>query len=458
MSLSASVVGLIGPLGVGWLWDAALASGRGTRPLPGMVYWLGLMTLGALIILGHGMGLSQTLVLSLVALVVTAGWVLRLRRSCKEAGGWLQRGLPFLPLAFAGIGYCVVDPVRVWDSYLIWLARVRLLEQWIPLSQFQDLRIIYPEYPFLGAAIWWWVDWAARVPVEAGRVVFLFAYLAFFLAVLARQEPRGGRRFRLVCLFLAYTCFSLQIINGYQDGLLMVSTGMVALAFLHWGDHGVAWIPALAAGLSLIKAEGAILGLILVFCWFVSRLTRSKAFHADRLNRRTLLLGALGFALVLAAWPWLQARNGLDATNVQGDAFQTQSIEAFIGQADRVPTILSEIARDYAWRPWIAIPFLAAVVSASISGKRLDRGRRFLLGFVMLHLVFVTIVFWATQMPFEWHLGSALHRLLLHGRLVMLLFVFETAAREWAPLFEGWPSRHRVSMRTIEEPGRPSWT
>jgi hypothetical protein len=71
-------------------------------------------------------------------------------------------------------------------------------------------------------------------------------------------------RVRLLWVFFAYACFSLEIINGYQDGLLMVSTGMAALAFMEWGDRGAVWIVPLAAGLSLIKTEGAVLSLILV--------------------------------------------------------------------------------------------------------------------------------------------------------------------------------------------------
>jgi hypothetical protein len=51
----------------------------------------------------------------------------------------------------------------------------------------------------------------------------------------------------------------------------------------------------------------------------------------------------------------------------------------------------------------------------------------------VLHLLFVVTVFWLTQLPFEWHLGTALHRLLLQGRLAMVPFVFETATLRWAP-------------------------
>jgi hypothetical protein len=46
----------------------------------------------------------------------------------------------------------------------------------------------------------------------------------------------------------------------------------------------------------------------------------------------------------------------------------------------------------------------------------------------------VVTVFWLTQLPFEWHLATALHRLLLQGRLLMLLFIGETATLQWAPL------------------------
>jgi len=433
IALIVSVFALIGPLGVGWLWAAALTHEGESTPSLGMIYWLGLMCVGALILLGHGLELSQTLVVVLVASASIGGWILHLMRNRRQTPAALTTGLALLPLALAGIAYCVLHPVSMWDSYLIWLARVRLLEQWTWLSRFRDLGIVYPEYPYLGAAAWWWTEWAARVPVESGRVIFLFAYLAFFLAVLARHERTRSIRVWLLWGFLAYACFSLEIINGYQDGFLMVSAGMVALAFLQWRDRGAVWVMPVAAGLSLIKTEGAVLALILVFCWFASKLSRLPTVRGNRVDRHVLLLGGLGFLLILAIWPWLQLRNGLDPVNFQGSAFRIRSIGIAVSQADRFPTILRAIGLYYAQRPWITLPFLAAVAVSLGPGEILDRPRRFLLGFVVLHLLFVITIFWLTQEPFEWHLGAALHRLLLHGRLVMLVFIFETANLRWAP-------------------------
>jgi hypothetical protein len=431
IALIVSVIALIGPLGIGWLWAAALTHKRESEPSLGMIYWLGLMCVGALIVLGHGLELSRTLVVVLVASASTGGWILHLRNRSQTRVA-LTTALPLLPLTLAGIAYCVLDPVRVWDSYLIWLARVRLLEQWTSLSRFRALGIVYPEYPYLGAAAWWWTEWAARVPVESGRVIFLFAYLAFFLAVLARYERTESIKLRLLWGFFAYACFSLEIINGYQDGFLMVSAGMVALAFLQWRDRGAVWVLPLAAALSLIKTEGALLALILVFCWFGSKLSRSPTVHGNRLDRHVLMLGGVGFILMLAFWPWLQLRNGLDPANFQSGAFQIRSIGIALSQADRLPTILRAIGLYYAQCPWITLPFLAAVGLSLTPGETLDRQRRFLLAFVASHLLFVTTIFWLTQEPFEWHLGSALHRLLLQGRLVMLVFIFETASLRWA--------------------------
>jgi hypothetical protein len=339
-----------------------------------------------------------------------------------------------LPLALGGIGYCVLDPVHDWDAQLIWLARVRLLQEWIPIERFRALEILQPGYPFLGSALWWWVERAAGVSVDAGRVVFLFAYLAFFLAVLKRENAEQHVWIGWLWIAAAYAGFSLQIINGYQDGFLMISAAMVALLFLQWGDRGSKWIVPTAASLSLIKAEGAILGAILVLCWLAS--SPSSILQAGRGYRKGLLLGMCGFVAITGGWFWLQTSSGLDATAVQGDAFRIPSMQALASQADRFPRILGEIARQSGLNWWITVPFLGAVVSIAARRERLDRERTFLLGFVIVHLLFVIAVFWVTQQPFEWHLSTALHRLLLQGRLVMALFAFETAC-QWAPWLEG---------------------
>jgi hypothetical protein len=434
IAVIVSAFALIGPLGVGWLWAAALKHHGESQPSLGMIYWLGLMTVGASVVVGHAVGLSQILVVLLVASACATGWALRVMRNRTGTRLGLTSALTLAPLALAGIVYCVLDPVQMWDSYLIWLARVRLLEQWTPLSRFRGLGIVYPEYPYLGAAVWWWTEWAARVPVESGRVVFLFAYLAFFFAVLAHYKKANSLGVQSLWVFFAYACFSLEIINGYQDGFLMSSAGMVALAFLQWGDRGALWIMPLAAGLSLIKTEGAVLSLILVFCWFGSKLSRVAAVYGNRLDRRVLLFGGLGFVLMLMMFPGLQLGSGLDPANVQAGAFRIRSIGIAVSQADRLPTILRQIVLYYAEHPWIAFPFVAAVGVSLVRQKILDRRQRFLLAFVALHLLFVITAFWLTQQPFEWHLGAALPRLLLQGRLVMFLFIFETASLWWTPL------------------------
>jgi hypothetical protein len=63
-----------------------------------------------------------------------------------------------------------------------------------------------------------------------------------------------------------------------------------------------------------------------------------------------------------------------------------------------------------------------------------------------VHLLFVVVVFWLTQQPFEWHLNSAGGRLLAQGRLVMVLFVCETAVQQWAPLLARARARPALAL------------
>ncbi len=443
---AASLIGLVAPLGVGCIWNEALRVRGETPPSFGMLYWLGLISLGAFVLLAFGLRLPQAFVLAAVSCASLGGWLWHLARRfvSRSTPVSYARGrtiAPLLPLVLAGVAYCVLDPVRVWDAHLIWLARVRLLEQWIPLWRFQELQITRPEYPFLGAAAWWFIQAISRVPVEAARVVFLFAYVAFFLAALARYSASWNMGGVALAIFFCYACFGLEIINGYQDGFLMVSAGMVALALLHWGDRGMAWIAPLAAALSLIKAEGAVLGPLVLLCWIASAPQRFATVWRDSSHGGGVRIGTLLFIVLISAWPFFLWQSGLDPGRVQGDAFRIDSLGVFAEQVDRVPAILSKIVSDYAAAPWVAIPFLAAVVW----GGTLDRNRRFLLAFVSLHVLFVVVVFWLTQLPFEWHLASAGPRLLAQGRLVMLLFVCETAVQQWAPLLAR-PSRPAIAL------------
>src|SRR5215470_14395032 len=93
IALIVSVFALIGPLGVGWLWAAALTHEGESTPSLGMIYWLGLMCVGALILLGHGLGVSQTLVVVLVASASIGGWILHLMRNRRQTPAALTTGL-----------------------------------------------------------------------------------------------------------------------------------------------------------------------------------------------------------------------------------------------------------------------------------------------------------------------------------------------------------------------------
>jgi hypothetical protein len=120
--------------------------------------------------------------------------------------------------------------------------------------------------------------------------------------------------------FFWYACFSLEIINGYQDGFLMVSTGMVALAFMEWGDRGAVWLcHSLRDSRSLKQRCCSFVdfGLLLV-CLQVVALA-DGAWESSGWTR--VVRGRLGFVVILALWPWLQLQNGIDPTNVQGACF-----------------------------------------------------------------------------------------------------------------------------------------
>ena len=128
---AASVVGSLGPLGVGWIWDRTLRARGVAPPSFGMLYWLGLISLGGIVLLAYALRLPKAFVLVAASSVSFAGWVWCVAPRFLSGGARIPTAsvraiAPFLPLVLAGVAYCVLDPVRVWDAQLIWLARVRL--------------------------------------------------------------------------------------------------------------------------------------------------------------------------------------------------------------------------------------------------------------------------------------------------------------------------------------------
>jgi hypothetical protein len=370
----------------------------------------GAMAIGTTVTVLHGFGASATMALAIAAVIVAFG-----AARCAPVAAAVRRAsmadravaaLVLLPILAAAL-FTLSTPVDAGDAVMAWYAKARSLLDWQPVSQ-----LPYAEYPNLGTMAWSLLlrvtGWANE---PAARLVFLALYAAFALSVPdVLERPRPRHAIWIVPLALLATFDLRMATNGYQDVPVASMAGVAAVLFaahLRTGDRARGMLALFFAGtLALIKLEGAVLGGLLVFVWLlVQRLAP--------LRSRSWTAGLLMFVALLALWPAIVSIYDLRLEQGQYNAFEGASLVDLAGRLSRLPTI----ARAFIGTgPRFLVPLVALVVLASSAAWYSSSTRRVLAFFAMAavaHSAWIVAVFLLTNLDVNWHLATALDRLVL---------------------------------------------
>jgi len=161
-----------------------------------------------------------------------------------------------------------------------------------------------------------------------------------------------------------------------------------------------------AGTLALIKLEGAVLGGVLVFAWLAVQ-------RFEPVRSRSWTTGLLMFVGLVAVWPLQVWTYHLRLEQGQYNAFEGVALFDLFGRVGRLPTI----ARAFvATGPRFLVP-LAAVLALGYSAIRTAASARRVLTFFAIaaaaHSLWIVAVFLLTNLDVNWHLATALDRLVL---------------------------------------------
>ncbi len=444
---------VVAPLLVGRLFGAARAEGVRGRPEEGLPWpaqlQLGLLAMGALLFFCHALRMPESLAFALpsaVALGSAAWWVVAQRQTTTTPHGSVLGGLAplaclvvlLLPVVVAAVAYTFVVPVHSWDALMVWFMKVRGLERWPSLADMP-----WPTYPELGPLLWRSVV-RSDVPIDEafGRLVTSCAFVAggASLAYGVGDDDRAAsiesHRLRAPVAVAAALCvvalFDRHLVtSGYQDPIVLgvgatVSVLLLRTRFRVRPDGGAprpVWAAAFGCGaLVLVKNEGVVLGGILWVAYVVVVLARLDATLRPVRLRALLVPSGIAAAIVVAATA-ARGAAGVDVTDVQHGDFGGVGFETLLHRVERVPVVLQAIVTRLLAQPVV-------VATPLVVGLALVRVRRAVavpLAFCALvaglHLSALVAVFVATNAPLDWHLQTALDRLLFQGAFSFCLAV-----------------------------------
>ncbi len=409
------------------------------REKPALQWWLGFFVIGTLLAVRHIFELPYVVVYASLATlpglaIWRRGFLLSMRqRITRPALLAMAFSIVFLTASIVRVLMSVLrsDALEIWYNKALHIARA---------ENFSATPFV--NYPNFGSA--WWAFFLRLVGLaneNVGRILFPVLYgigFAIFFQLLPK-ESKGKWTVALVwssLLFLFSSIFHFG--SGYQDGLIMLSTGVVALLFARLLKRELPdgqatptcsherFLPFILAGLMVyIKNEAIILAGIIVVSFVVIYALRHRPY-----SLKQYLLPSGVFFLLSCSRPLLLLMHGISPARVQGSAFTLQSLVDLPQRFERSSAILAAFWQH--WQIWSYILLFLLFCAAAVIWLRqchtLMWQLSFLLSALLLHHVFVFTVFLATEADLMWHLDTAASRLLyqhhgLYALTILLIFI-----------------------------------
>jgi hypothetical protein len=391
----------------------------------------------------HGLNVSKEVAFSLIYLVSIIGLILYIKiYLSSEMKPNRLIGLDYFDiLFFLGLAILLVDailtidrsPLTAGDAVAYWYQKAKALYYWIPLDMFPTLG-----YPHFGSTIWMFGMNYADGSENFGRHVFpmllLSIYACYWLMMNQYFDILKKHKFviTLLFLYLIHSSISKEFGGGYtyvNAGYLDWLVGIVAcfsylLLFFYTKLFNNSrfslleyfLILFLLASAALIKSEGIVLVAIFIFSYFLILLFNERSAIMQR--RMAHILGILFLVFVATLYRQILYLNGIEYEDAQGFTI-SKILESYKNVMDRTPLIIDQMIYHFRHHFDIMLPFFI-LLCAMILRKSYFIVTIFLLP-LFFHFMFVMLVFYSSPMDLQWHLHTALDRL-MHQLSYMYIF------------------------------------
>jgi hypothetical protein len=336
-----------------------------------------------------------------------------------ERGGSLLVLVPVIYLASLTFRDCLS-----WDGLVIWEAKARhafLAGGALPAEHFSDAMRMrfhhsYPLYlPLSELWVYEWLGDCDQTAVKAIFPVFFAAAVALLWSTVLRLTGRAwiATTTALLPVFISSMADrGLGLFQGYADFILGTVYMAGVGAFLAWKikDSQPAWIMAVASAAVVpwIKHEGLLLyaGLVAV----------AAVGHGFRQWKRTLVFALPGAMTILVWKAFLHIVHVVEQKD-----FQSINLETLRLNLPRLGPILQAMGREFSKvANWSLLWFLVPVALGCLLYWRRPIGVLLSLA-IVIPLALDIVPFFFTALTLEFHLGTALTRLILQVSPVAVL-------------------------------------
>ncbi len=400
----------------------------GIRLGPGLHWWTGFLLLGLCSVLAHALGadLRACGIAGIALIVGAAAWrskamwrALRQEWPRVTSMGRTIVLVAAAALTVAGLVQITMHPLTS-DALVIWLSKTKAIYAGLPYSL-----IAVRQYPSLVPTFEAFaMKLTGQYQPDYAAYLGPIAYFFWALSLLSLTGRNPGWVLTAILSSVSILMFGKPVVDGYQDVYIMMVGGLAALVYVRYLEQlsqsrvrGATepprllfWLGASFSGmLGLIKSEGAVLGLILMFCALLCIGAGARKLEA-RWWRKYLAPSMLGVVLLLI-WPAILLVQGVDLSSIQGSNITTSTILAMPQHVAQLPMIWPYFAQ---YMQQTVLLLGAALVLSGAAWATVPQ-RRPALAYLWLawclHTVFVFSAFLASQASLEWHLSTAFERL-----------------------------------------------
>jgi hypothetical protein len=308
-----------------------------------------------------------------------------------------------------------------WDAQNYWLLKKLVFTNNGDIFDLQFTPM--KSYPYLGSFLWFFYSKVSFAGYEYfGRIFYVFLFLVSIFSVLSISRLDFIKNFLLI-IASVFLIYNLNLFNGYQEVLIFSLTLILTKAFYKYlnffekknSSHNYFYfIAIIILNILFIKNDS----LVIIFI-FLSSLLLIKIKITDKLKFVFIIFFVIFFKYLV--FSYVNLNNYLQEDNYQNISI-AKLLEFF--NSERILMILKYLFFAFLDNPL----FLIGVFFLTIFFKNYKKNKfyLFLLLSYLFSVLFIFMAFFLTSLPVEFHLKTAVSRVLFEccGFFLILIPLF----------------------------------
>lgn len=323
-----------------------------------------------------------------------------------------------------------INPEGEWDAWAMWNLHARFLfqpgEAWLGMFDPALVALTHPDYPLLTpgmiALSWRTLGRVSSLPPASVALAFTLATIGLLWAALSYQGKHTAAYLAALVGLLSGSLLSVGAILYADIPLAFAILGAVVCTYFYFKEEQTAWLvlSGLFCGLATwTKNEGWSLFLATVAAFILTRLFQRQPWRAIAGRLGMFLAGALPWLLVTVYYKLAFAPlNDLFAARTISEVLdKLLSLARWNEIGGRVIQSISQ----YDGRIFVLLALMALAVGVSKERNLPVAAGWLVVGLIALQYM---VIYAITPYQLDWHLDTALARLITHNYPATLFLIF----------------------------------